>query len=220
MCRIVVRNHASADETSRRASVTRKLYANGCLSAKYRSPLIKTRWISEAEHRGIEASFVAVDKVQNLLVFSLNCNNDSINAMKRGCTTTPTTRSDIAMQARSTLGLLALNRDFVFTAIITSAFKKVVKGNVTMLMAKTNMRTALAPRESGLLPKTKLQISHPGDVISTLGRLEFIASRFFTFSLLSTAEFFSTQVFSTPFHLASHIIVLRKIDQFTHLEIR
>ena len=128
-----------------------------------------------------------------------------INAIKRGCTTTPTTRSDIAIQARSTLGLLALNRDFVFTAIITSAFKKVVKGNVTMLMTKTNMRTALAPRESGLLPNTKLQISHPGDVISTLGRLEFIASRFFP-SLYCQLQNFSLRKFFqllSTWHLTS-----------------
>jgi len=42
------------------------------------------------------------------------------------------------------LDLMALSRDFVFTAVITNAFKAAVKGNVTMLMTAMKIRRVLS----------------------------------------------------------------------------
>jgi len=42
------------------------------------------------------------------------------------------------------LDLMALIRDFVFTAIITNVFKAAVKGNVTMLITAKKMRRVLS----------------------------------------------------------------------------
>ena len=44
------KSQAKAEARSKRASVTRVLYAKGRFMAKYRSPLIKARWMSEESH--------------------------------------------------------------------------------------------------------------------------------------------------------------------------
>ena len=50
----------------------------------------------------------------------------------------------MAKHPSSMLDLMALIRDFVFTAIITNAFKAAVKGNVTMLITARKIRKALS----------------------------------------------------------------------------
>ena len=86
------------------------------------------------------------------------------------------------------LDLLALRRDFIFTTIITNAFKATVKGKVTMLITARKITTALASvAEGGSNPPSKPP--HSGGIISWLGWLPFIASPFRLFSL---AELFKS----------------------------
>ena len=56
----------------------------------------------------------------------------------------------MAKHASSMLDLMALNRDFVFMAIMTNAFKAAVKGNVTRLITARKIKRALSSlREDG-----------------------------------------------------------------------
>ena len=83
-----------------------------------------------------------------------------------------------ASNASKMFDLCALNRDFVFTAIITSAFKTAVKGKVRMWMIMIKIRIATATGEGccNLSPNTR-SASHPEWVVS----LEFMAySRLFS----------------------------------------
>ena len=131
MWTIIDSSHAKTEETSKRASVTRLKCANGCLMATYRSPLIKAMWIKEVETLTTDIAFVRACNAHVALEMS-SSKTVIINAMKEGCTRTATTKSVEASKASPIFDLWLLSCDFILTAIITSAFKAAVTGNVRM----------------------------------------------------------------------------------------
>jgi len=70
---------------------------------------------------------------------------------------TPTVKSIDANKARRMFDLWALSRDFLFTAIITSAFKQAVKGNVKIWIIMKKITVVIAPDEGccNLSPNNK-----------------------------------------------------------------
>ena len=144
MCRIRENNQASAEQISKRASVTSPvLYEKGCFMARYLSPLIKARWIREVSHRPFVKSKAILCSVHVFVVVSPRT-IVIMTTVNMGWTITPTIKSVVAKHASSMLDLMTLIRDFVFTAIITNAFKAAVKGNVTMLITARKIRKALS----------------------------------------------------------------------------
>ena len=141
MCKVMDSSHAKTEATSKRASVTRETYANECLTARYRSPLIKTVWTKETETPILDTAIVKFGNVHDLLESS-STKSDIIKAMKAGCARTPTKKSVKASKASPMLDLWALRREFILTANITSAFKAAVRGNVRMWTTVMIMRKA------------------------------------------------------------------------------
>ena len=157
MCRIRENNHASAEQISKRASVTSPVsYQKVCFMAKYLSPLIKARWTREVSHRPVVKSKATLCSVHVLVIVSPRT-IVIITTVNMGWTITPTIKSVVAKHASGMLDLMALIRDFVFTAIITNAFKAAVKGNVTMLITARKIRRALSSvAEDGNAPPSKM----------------------------------------------------------------
>ena len=137
--RITDMSHAKVEATSKRASVTSVVYANGCFMAKYRSPHIQTRWKSEAITRPPVTGLATRSKQYPV---GSSSNNITATAMYIGCTSIPTAKSVEASIASKMFDLWALSRDFTLTAIITSAFKAAVKGKVSVLMKMMKIKNA------------------------------------------------------------------------------
>ena len=139
MCKVIDSSHAKIEAASKRASVTRAKCANECLMARYRSPLIKAVWSMEEETLTPDMAFVRACNVHVALEMSPS-KTVIISTMKKGCTRIPTTKSVEASKASATFDLWLLSRDFILTAIITSAFKAAVTGNVRMWTTMTIIR--------------------------------------------------------------------------------
>ena len=115
--------------------------------------------------------------------------NNIINtAEKAGWTRIPTVKSVKARNASKTLDLCTLSRDFVWTEIITSAFKTAVTGKVRRLTMIRKIKKATLKEEGccSLFPNTR-SASQPVGLVS---ELEFMAysltiSRFSTYWVCS-----------------------------------
>ena len=72
ICRIRENNHASAEQISKRASVTSPvLYEKVRMMARYLSPLIKATWIREVSHRILVKNWTTFCNVHVFAVISL-----------------------------------------------------------------------------------------------------------------------------------------------------
>ena len=107
---------------------------------------------------------------------------DIIPAVKMGWASIPTKKSVSASIANTMFDFCALNRDFVFTAIITSAFKTAVKGRKMMLMIMYKIRTPWKKEEGcWRFPYILSAARQEEGTDSFVAWLEFISS--FNFSL-------------------------------------
>ena len=107
---------------------------------------------------------------------------DIIPAVKMGWASIPTKKSVSASIANTMFDFCALNRDFVFTAIITSAFKTAITGTVMMLMIMYKIRTPWKKKEGcWRFPNILSAARQEEGTDSFVAWLEFISS--FNFSL-------------------------------------
>lgn len=122
----------------RRFFVTMVSYFKACLMAMYLSTFIMVKWDSDAllnTLKAIVANSVLTQYVPEVFPRS----SAIILEIERGWPITPIARSVVDKQASAML-VLVFNRCLVATAIMTSAFKTVVSGQVMML--KTVIKTS------------------------------------------------------------------------------
>ena len=124
--------HAKAEEQRMRVAVTIVVYLYGCFMAIYLSRYIRHRCNSDALTNTVRTAFDSCLMKQCVLEVPA-CKITMFKAMKVGCPMTPMKQSVVAKHASAILDLV-FNLDFVFTAIMTSPFNKLVRGAVTIFM--------------------------------------------------------------------------------------
>ena len=124
--------HAKAEEQRMRVAVTIVVYLYGCFMAIYLSRYIRARCSSDALTNTVRTAFDSCLMKQCVLEVPA-CKITMFKAMKVGCPMTPMKQSVVAKHASAILDLV-FNLDFVFTAIMTSPFNKLVRGAVTIFM--------------------------------------------------------------------------------------
>ena len=124
--------HAKAEEQRMRVAVTIVVYLYGCFMAIYLSRYIRHRCNSDALTNTVRTAFDSCLMKQCVLEVPA-CKITMFKAMKVGCPMTPMKQSVVAKHASAILDLVC-NLDFVFTAIMTSPFNKLVRGAVTIFM--------------------------------------------------------------------------------------
>ena len=124
--------HAKAEEQRMRVAVTIVVYLYGCFMAIYLSRYIRHRCNSDALTNTVRTAFDSCLMKQCVLEVPA-CKITMFKAMKVGCPMTPTKQSVVAKHASAILDLVC-NLDFVFTAIMTSPFNKLVTGAVIIFM--------------------------------------------------------------------------------------
>ena len=175
--------HTKADPRNKRPLVTRILYFSECLIAIYLSMLITVRWRNVAAPNTLITYTDAANSVQYELDLS-PCNSTASCTAKKGCPITPITQSVVAKHASATL-LVVFRRGLVFTVIMTSPFKTLVKGRERMFKIIRHKSTVYAFLVlSFKLPPKKMERSQSG-VISSVWK---VALRFL-FSSLSGLKF-------------------------------
>ena len=138
-CTQTERTYTNTEAISKRDSVTIFMYAKGCFIARYLSPLIKARWNRDAMVRLGNARVRNFNKQYPMGWSDIS---SIITAMKGGWIAAPTRKSVDANNASKIFDLVALNRDLVFTAIITKAFRTTVTGKVMMLITIMKQKNA------------------------------------------------------------------------------
>ena len=124
--------HAKAEEQRMRVAVTIVVYLYGCFMAIYLSRYIRHRCNSDALTNTVRTAFDSCLMKQCVLEVPA-CKITMFKAMKVGCPMTPMKQSVVAKHASAILDLVC-NLDFVFTAIMTSPFNKLVTGAVIIFM--------------------------------------------------------------------------------------
>ena len=124
--------HAKAEEQRMRVAVTIVVYLYGCFMAIYLSRYIRHRCNSDALTNTVRTNFDSCLMKQCVLEVPA-CKITMFKAMKVGCPMTPMKQSVVAKHASAILDLVC-NLDFVFTAIMTSPFNKLVTGAVIIFM--------------------------------------------------------------------------------------
>ena len=124
--------HAKAEEQRMRIAVTIVVYLYGCFMAIYLSRYIRHRCNSDALTNTVRTAFDSCLMKQCVLEVPA-CKITMFKAMKVGCPMTPMKQSVVAKHASAILDLVC-NLDFVFTAIMTSPFNKLVRGAVIIFM--------------------------------------------------------------------------------------
>ena len=124
--------HAKAEEQRMRVAVTIVVYLYGCFMAIYLSRYIRHRCNSDALTNTVRTAFDSCLMKQCVLEVPA-CKITIFKAMKVGCPITPMKQSVVAKHASAILDLVC-NLDFVFTAIMTSPFNKLVTGAVIIFM--------------------------------------------------------------------------------------
>ena len=124
--------HAKAEEQRMRVAVTIVVYLYGCFMAIYLSRYIRHRCNSDALTNTVRTAFDSCLMKQCVLEVPA-CKITLFKAMKVGCPMTPMKQSVVAKHASAILDLV-FNLDFVFTAIMTSPFNKLVTGAVIIFM--------------------------------------------------------------------------------------
>ena len=124
--------HAKAEEQRMRVAVTIFVYLYGCFMAIYLSRYIRARCNSDALTNTVRTALDSCLMKQCVLEVPA-CKIIMFKAMKVGCPMTPMKQSVVAKHASAILDLV-FNLDFVFTAIMTSPFNKLVTGAVIIFM--------------------------------------------------------------------------------------
>ena len=124
--------HAKAEEQRMRVAVTIVVYLYGCFMAIYLSRCIRARCNSDALTNTVSTALDSCLMKQCVLEVPA-CKFTMHTAMKVGCPITPMNKSVVAKHARAILDMV-LNRGFVFTAIMTSPFNKLVTGDVIIFV--------------------------------------------------------------------------------------
>ena len=124
--------HAKAEEQRMRVAVTIVVYLYGCFMAIYLSRYIRHSCNSDALTNTVRTNFDSCLMKQCVLEVPA-CKITMFKAMKVGCPMTPMKQSVVAKHASAILDLVC-NLDFVFTAIMTSPFNKLVTGAVIIFM--------------------------------------------------------------------------------------
>ena len=124
--------HAKAEEQRMRIAVTIVVYLYGCFMAIYLSRYIRHRCNSDALTNTVRTAFDSCLMKQCVLEVPA-CKITMFKAMKVGCPMTPMKQSVVAKRPSAILDLV-FNLDFVFTAIMTSPFNKLVTGAVIIFM--------------------------------------------------------------------------------------
>lgn len=157
--------HTKVEEQRMRVRVTTLLYLYGCFMTMYLSGNIRARCKSDALPNTERTAFESFLIKQYVLEPS-TCKITMLRAMKVGCPVTPMKQSVIAKHARVILDMV-FNCSFVFTAIITSPFNKLVTGAVIIFMIIKIIVTARASvhLESTIRPSHPVMISIPLEFI-------------------------------------------------------
>ena len=124
--------HAKAEEQRMQVDVTIFVYLYGCFMAIYLSRYIRARCKSDALTNTVRTALDSCLMKQCVLEVPA-CKITMFKAMKVGCPMTPMKQSVVAKHASAILDLV-FNLDFVFTAIMTSPFNKLVTGAVIIFM--------------------------------------------------------------------------------------
>ena len=124
--------HAKAEEQRMQVDVTIFVYLYGCFMAIYLSRYIRARCKSDALTNTVRTALDSCLMKQCVLEVPA-CKITMFKAMKVGCPMTPMKQSVVAKHASAILDLVC-NLDFVFTAIMTSPFNKLVTGAVIIYM--------------------------------------------------------------------------------------
>ena len=124
--------HAKAEEQRMQVDVTIFVYLYGCFMAIYLSRYIRARCRSDALTNTVRTALDSCLMKQCVLEVPA-CKITMFKAMKVGCPMTPMKQSVVAKHASAILDLVC-NLDFVFTAIMTSPFNKLVTGAVIIFM--------------------------------------------------------------------------------------
>ena len=149
--------HAKAEEQRMRVAVTIVVYLYGCFMAIYLSRYIRHRCNSDALTNTVRTAFDSCLMKQCVLEVPA-CKITMFKAMKVGCPMTPMKQSVVAKHASAILDLVC-NLDFVFTAIMTSPFNKLVRGAVIIFMiikitvtarASVELESAIPPSQCTL----------------------------------------------------------------------
>ena len=124
--------HTKAEEQRMRVAVTIVVYPYGCLMAIYLSRYIRARCNSDALTNTVTTALDSCLMKQYVLEVPA-CKIAMFVEIKVGCPITPMKQSVVAKHASAILDLV-FNLDFVFTAIMTSPFNKLVTGAVIIFM--------------------------------------------------------------------------------------
>ena len=118
--------HTKAEEQRMRGAVTIFVYLYGCFMAMYLSRYIRARCNSDALPNTVITTLDSCLMKQYVLEDSA-CRIAMFTAIKVGCPITPMKQSVVAKHASAILDLV-FNRNFAFTAIMTSPFNRLVTG--------------------------------------------------------------------------------------------
>ena len=165
--------HTKAEEQRMRVCVTTFVCRYGCFMAMYLSRNIRVRCNSDALPNTVTTVFESFLMKQYVLEPS-TCKITMLRAMKVGCPITPMKQSVVAKHARAILDTcMVFNWGFLFTAIITSPFNKLVMGTVIIftIIKITVTARASVHLELTIHPSHPVMNSLPGDA------LEFILFR-------------------------------------------
>ena len=141
-------SQAKAEAIRTLFSLTREMCVNGCLMAKYLSPLITNRWRIDTPASMFIRERNAINEHKSLLQLT---KIDIKPAMNTGWAKLPATKSVVASRAIAILDLGALSRRLVFTTIITNALRTAVKGKEKRLMIIFKIRQNWAKGEGFLV---------------------------------------------------------------------
>ena len=163
--------HTKVEEQRMRVCVTTFVYRYGCFMAIYLSRNIRVRCNIDALPNTVITAFESFLMKQYVLQPS-TCKITMLRAMKVGCPITPMKQSVVAKHARAILDMV-FNWGFLFTAIITSPFSKLVMGAVIIftIIEITVTARASVHLESTIHPSHPVMNPLPGDA------LEFILFR-------------------------------------------
>ena len=146
--------HTKAEEQRMRVAVTIFVYLYGCFMAMYLSRYIRARCKFVALVSTVRTAPESC-LIRQYVKDDLTCKITMFNAINIGCPITPMRQSVVAKHASAILDLV-FNRGFVFTAIITSPFNKLVTGAVIVFMI---IKITVTARASVVLD-TKIRASH------------------------------------------------------------
>ena len=152
--------HTKVEEQRMRGAVTIFVYLYGCFMAMYLSRYIRARCNSDALPNTVITTLDSCLMKQYVLEDSA-CRIAMFTAIKVGCPITPMKQSVVAKHASAILDLV-FNRNFAFTAIMTSPFNRLVTGRViklTIIKVTVTARASVVLEERRILPLHSVMFS-------------------------------------------------------------